>query len=310
MIADITPPDTNGDYVTFSGKIENISTASEMTLPIVTDTENPMALFGSDATMVAGYAYEKGAYIFDVDAEGAQTSGSASTGSGTLDMKMLDSVISYDSSVNDLDVAIQGSALPFPIEVSLAQYGFGLDMPTAKTEEPADFGLRLNLTDLTLNEMIWMLADPSNALPHDPATILLDLSGKAKLFFDLFDPEQAEALSSTDTPAELNALTLNEFRIKAAGVDVNGSGEFTFDNTDKVTFDGMPRPQGDLTVNVKGANALIDSLVEIGMLPDEQAMVGRMMMGMFAKVTGDDELTSNVEINEQGHVLANGQRIK
>ena len=48
MIADITPPDTDGDYVTISGKIENISTASEMTLPVTADLENPMAVFGAD----------------------------------------------------------------------------------------------------------------------------------------------------------------------------------------------------------------------------------------------------------------------
>lgn len=310
MIADITPPDTNGDYVTISGKIENIAAASEMALPVTADLENPMAMFGADVSMVASYAYEKGAYIFDVNAEGTQTSGSASTGAGSLDAKMDGSVLSYDSAVNDLDVAVQGAALPFPIEVSMAQYGFGLDMPMTKTEEPTDFGLRLNLTDLAVNDMIWALADPTNAVPHDPVTIFLDLSGKAKLFIDLFDPEQAEALSIDEAPGELTALTLKDLRIKAAGVDVNGSGDFTFDNTDKVTFDGMPRPQGDLTVNIKGANALIDSLVEIGLLPDDQAMVGRLMMGMFAKVTGDDELTSNVEINAQGQVIANGQRVK
>jgi len=310
MIADITPPDTDGDYVTISGKIENISTASEMTLPVTADLENPMAVFGADVSMVASYAYEKGAYIFDVNAEGTLTSGSASTGAGSLDMKMDGSVLSYDSAVNDLDVAVQGAALPFPIEVSMAQYGIGLDMPMTKTEEPVDFGLRLNLTDLAVNDMIWALADPTNAVPHDPVTIFLDLSGKAKFFIDLFDPEQAEALSIDEAPGELTALTLKDLRIKAAGVDVNGSGDFTFDNTDKVTFDGIPRPQGDLTVNIKGANALIDSLVEIGLLPDDQAMAGRLMLGMFAQVTGDDELTSNVEINEQGQVIANGQRVK
>ena len=35
-----------------------------------------------------------------------------------------------------------------------------------------------------------------------------------------------------------------------------------------------------------------------------------MMLGMFATPVGEDELTSTIEINEQGHILANGQRIQ
>jgi len=38
--------------------------------------------------------------------------------------------------------------------------------------------------------------------------------------------------------------------------------------------------------------------------------MGRMMMGMFARSTGDDQLQSVIEVNEQGHVLANGQRLQ
>jgi hypothetical protein len=36
-----------------------------------------------------------------------------------------------------------------------------------------------------------------------------------------------------------------------------------------------------------------------------------MMMGLFARPGGgEDELVSTIEINEEGHVLANGQRIQ
>jgi hypothetical protein len=35
-----------------------------------------------------------------------------------------------------------------------------------------------------------------------------------------------------------------------------------------------------------------------------------MMMGLFATPTGEDELTSTIEVNEQGHLLANGQRLQ
>lgn len=310
ILADITPPETSGDYVTFSGKIEDISTNAEMRVALAENMEAPAELFTGDFAMNGGYSYARGNYIFDLKSEGAQTSGTASTGAGKLAVKMDQSAISYDSAVTDLAVSLNGDTIPFPIELSIAEYGVGLDMPMSKTEEPADFGLRLNLKDLAVNDMIWSMFDPEGAIPHDPATILLDLSGKASLFFDLFDPEQADAIAQAEVPGELNALTLNDLRLKVAGVDVDGSGDFTFDNTDLETFDGMPRPMGDVTVNVTGANALIDSLVGMGLLPEEQAMMGRMMMGMFAKSTGEDALTSKLEINKEGHVIANGQRIQ
>lgn len=310
MLADVTPPATAGDYFTLSGKIEGLSTQATMTMPLAENIEKPEDLFTKGFAMDGGYAFSGASYIFDVTAEGEQTSGSVSTGAGTLSATMDEKTMGYDSLTNDLAVAINGGAIPFPIEVSLAQYGIGFDMPLGKTDDAADFGLRVNLTDLAVNDMIWMMADPSGALPHDPATLLVDLSGKAKLFFDLLDPEQAEAIASADVPGELNEVTLNNLRLSVAGAEVTGLGAFTFDNTDLETFDGMPRPAGDVTVNITGANALIDKLVTMGLLPEDQAMMGRMMMGMFARSTGDDELTSKIEINKEGHVIANGQRIQ
>ena len=54
----------------------------------------------------------------------------------------------------------------------------------------------------------------------------------------------------------------------------------------------------------------MDRLVQMGLLPAEQAGMARMMMGMFTQPVGDDMLSSRIEINEAGHILANGQRIQ
>lgn len=310
ILVDAIPPEVPGDYFTFSGKIEGLGFKGSSTIPVGAAAEDTESLFVNGLGFDGGYSYQSGNYLFDIKSEGEQTSGTASTGAGSLKATLTDTHISYDTSVTDMNVAVSGGGIPFPIEVSMAQYGIGLDMPLAKTEEPADFGLRVNLTDLSVNDSIWMMADPTNALPHDPATLLIDLSGKAKLFFDLLDPNQADAIAMTDIPGELNALTLNNLSLKLGGAELTGLGDFTFDNTDLETFEGMPRPAGEVTATLKGGNALIDNLVKMGLIPEDQAMMGRMMMGMFAKSTGDDELTSKIEINGEGHVIANGQRIQ
>ena len=73
----------------------------------------------------------------------------------------------------------------------------------------------------------------------------------------------------------------------------------------------MPKPTGSLDLTLVGGNGLIDKLVAMGLLPEEQAMGARMMMGLFAVPgDGEDSLKSKLEINEDGHVLANGQRLK
>ena len=92
-----------------------------------------------------------------------------------------------------------------------------------------------------------------------------------------------------------------------------GSGAARFDNTDLVTFGGFPKPSGTLDLTVKGANALIDRLVGIGLLKDQDAMGARMGMGMIAKPApelGEDALKSHLEMTDEGQVLANGIRLR
>ncbi|MEO1365292.1 MAG: DUF2125 domain-containing protein, partial [Pseudomonadota bacterium] len=97
----------------------------------------------------------------------------------------------------------------------------------------------------------------------------------------------------------------------ALGAKLTGAGDFTFDNSDLVTFDGLPRPKGAVDLSLVGGNGLLDKLVAMGLVPEDQAMGARMMMGLFA-VPGEaeDTLTSKIEVNDEGHVLANGQRLR
>ena len=86
---------------------------------------------------------------------------------------------------------------------------------------------------------------------------------------------------------------------------------FTFDNTDLTTFDGMPAPTGEVNLSLVGGNGLLDKLIAMGLVPEEEAMGMRMMMGMFAVPgDGEDTLNSKIEVKGDGQILANGQRIK
>ena len=202
--------------------------------------------------------------------------------------------------------------VPLPIVLNMALAKFNFAMPVQKSDEEQDFAFGFTMGDFTVSDMLWGMLDPSAQLSRDPATIALNLTGKAKVLFDFMNPDQAAALESSGAaPGELNALTLKNLVVDAVGARLTGTGDFTFDNSDLASFDGMPRPTGAVDLKLVGGNGLLDKLVEMGMLPQEQAMGARMMMGLFAVASAEpDTLNSKLEINDEGHILANGQRIQ
>jgi hypothetical protein len=49
----------------------------------------------------------------------------------------------------------------------------------------------------------------------------------------------------------------------------------------------------------------------MGLVPEDQAMAARMMLGLFARPgDGPDTLTSKIEVKGDGAILANGQRLQ
>jgi hypothetical protein len=117
-------------------------------------------------------------------------------------------------------------------------------------------------------------------------------------------------MEGVEPPGELTSLELAEVLVKGAGAEVGATGGLTFDNTDLTSFDGVPAPTGSINITIKGANTLIDNLIAMGLLPEEDAMGARMMLGLFARPgAGPDELTSVIEFKDGG-LFANGQQLQ
>jgi hypothetical protein len=310
MLVDIKVPGGEGEYVTGGAKIEGINMTASVAMPLETNFENPEEMFVNGFAVDGSYKIDSASYIFDVNADGDQLSGSASTGETNLSMQFDSDLIAYDANADDVAVSFTGSDVPFPIELSFEEYGFGFEMPVGKSDESEDFRLSFDLVGMSINEMIWGMIDPGNVLPHDPATMQLALSGTAQPMVDLMNPEDQAKLSPDNLPFELNTLSLDTLNVSVAGAAITGSGDFTFDPTDTQTFAPMPRPEGEVAIKVNGLNQLIDNLIAMGLVPEEQVMGPRMMIGMFAQTTGDDQLETTLEVNDEGHVLVNGQRVK
>ncbi len=300
------------DHGVFKGMLQGLGFNGTSTVPVDVDSGDMQAL------LAAGFAFD-GAFTFTggngsvSGAEGRETFSMESTSEGgeiavAMDRKHL----SYDLSQTGATVNISGSDIPFPLALSMAEAGIKLMLPLEKSEDEQDFALGITLRDFAVPDMLWAMIDPNGQLPRDPATLIVDLAGKGKVLFDMFDPKAMEDVEKGKTqPGELNALTVKQLQVSAAGAELTGTGDFTFNNDDLTSFDGMPAPSGTANLKLTGANTLIDKLIQMGLMSESDAMGARMMMGMLAVPgEGEDTLTSKIEISEDGQIRANGQRIK
>ncbi|EPX87043.1 DUF2125 domain-containing protein [Salipiger mucosus] len=309
-VAAANPEDDEGSF-SLSGTMRGVSGESTSTLPEEMP-EDPAAVLAAGLSGTGSFSHEGGRVAFSFEDEEDSGGGEITSEAASLEVDFSGDAIAYAMSGQMLDYSLSGSGLPFPVNVSMETLALNIAAPLAESDQPEDVAMGLTLGGFTMSDMIWNIFDPGQVLPRDPATVAMDMTGTVTPQVNLYDPADMAQLETGEVvPAELNALTLNSLTIDAAGLQVAGEGAFTFDNSDTETFDGMPRPDGEVTVRVTGANALIDRLIQMGLLTERDAMGARMMLSMFG-VPGDspDTLTSTIEVNEQGHVLANGQRIQ
>jgi hypothetical protein len=302
---------SSDDQGSFTGNLQDVAFEGVADIPLEAfDSTDMRAMLDAGSAFDGDFSFGAGNSSMSGTGDGEAFAFESASQGGVLGVGMNGEHIAYDLLQEGLSVTISSGEIPFPLMLSMAQAGFNLAMPVAQTDEEQDFEFGIVLGDFTMPETLWGIFDPTAILPRDPATIIVDLSGKARMLFDILDPEAAIAMGD-QPPGELNALTINELVVSAAGAEMTGKGDFTFDNSDLQSFDGMPAPSGKANLTLAGANALLDKLGQMGFIGDEEAMGARMMMGLLA-VPGDapDTLKSEIEITGEGHILANGQRIK
>lgn len=308
---DVQAPSDDG-ALTFNFKAADLKGTSDGAIPEGIDYAD-MA-----AAMLAGFnvtgGLEFGASTYDLDFKDGYEAlkVAASMASGGLTIDMSKAGMSYGTRSTGLDVTLSGSEIPLPqVNLKMAESAFGLTMPITKSDAPQDVALLLKMIDVSVPEDLWGMIDPTGGLPHDPATFILDAKGTANWLVDIMAPDAEQQMMSEMMPGQLHTLDLDELELTLAGASVTAKGGFTFDNSDLMTWGGMPAPDGAIDVTLMGINGLIDKLVAMGLLPQDQAMGGKMMLGMFAKPgAGPDTLTSKIEVKADGSVFANGQQLQ
>lgn len=300
----------SGDAVSMVFSMADLKTDSTSFMSAELDPMDPASLFSDAMDVRAKVSLGDLNVAISVAGDDAFDL-TAAAASQELDFSMSGGSLAYETASRGVNYAFSSPQMPLPpINVSIEETGGAFEFPLGLSEEFQDFRMMFYIRNLVTEDFLWSMIDPSGMIPRDPASISVDISGKLKVLADIFDPDAIEDFDD-DMPFELDSIDINDVSVSIAGAAIESDGSFFFDNTDLETFDGFPAPTGGVNIDIYGVNGLIDTLVQMGLIPDDQAMGARMMMGAFARpAEGDDHLQSTIEVHSDGSVYANGMQLQ
>jgi hypothetical protein len=257
-----------------------------------------LAEMGLDAT---GALRHSGSLI-EIDVDGPQPlTAQGGSETGGIEFSVDPRSVTYALVSENTSMEVTADALPVAVPFDLASSRAEFQLPVGGEEAPSPFGAMLALRELSLGEAVWGTFDPSGQLPREPVTVVLDLDGTARMNADLFgDPTALAELQGP--PGVPETLDLTEMLVRFGGAELRGEGS--------VTFDQAMSPVGTVDLALDGGMSLLDRLVALGVLPQEQVMGLRAMLGVVARPVGEDNLTSTIEFTADGGIIANGMQIR
>ncbi|MEJ6395783.1 DUF2125 domain-containing protein [Gymnodinialimonas sp. 2305UL16-5] len=226
-------------------------------------------------------------------------------GSGTTasNFSISENGFAFGTDAEDLLLRMASPDLPVPIDGSLGGLTMAMDVPLSAADDPQDVTTRLAIEDLELADGIWGLFDPGAAIPRNPATAILDITGQVLISTDLMGINPEELIAP---PGELRSMNVNELRLSVGGAELTGDAAMVF-APDQIE----PVPEGTANLELSGGNALLDALINAGLVPAEQGAFVRGMANVFARPgAAADTLESTIEFGADGSITANGVPIQ
>jgi len=242
------------------------------------------------ASMSARVAFQDGSESFDFAAENS---------GGNFGFGLSDRALRYELGARGVAFNLASSEMPFPVAAAADSTLVRFDLPLAREDQPSPFSAAIAYQGVTVDDSLWAMVDPGGQVPRGPATVIMDVSGTVQLFVDLMtmDPDQMNA-----PPGELRELTLNNLQVSFGGAELTGVGDVDF-----TPGQIIPVPVGSVDLSLTGANGLIQTLSNAGLLPPEQAGMARGVLGMFAiPGSGPDSYNSSIQFGADGSISANG----
>jgi hypothetical protein len=300
----------NGSSFDAYGEMMGVAGYSNSAMSESTSAMDFAAMLAAGFTTDFAFTYDEGGSSITVVDENKSTTEivTSSTG-GKFGLAMDSAQIVYGLEGKGVNVSVKGTSIPFPeVEAAYDEASFDLRMPLSKQDEPQDFTLNTRLKGLTVSDFLWSMFDPGASIPRDPATLIIETSGKIKPLVNMLDEKEIEAAVMAGAPAEIHAFNIDKVQVTVAGAELLADGALTFDNTQPPMLGGVaPMPTGKVNLSLTGVNGLLGKLQGIGLVQPDMVMGFGMFAGMLAKPgPTPDSLTSVIEIQEGGRILANG----
>ncbi|MEJ6707371.1 MAG: DUF2125 domain-containing protein [Amylibacter sp.] len=276
--------------------------ATEFDIDLVSQ-ENMEQMFDGTRNMLMTYSMGSTSSTIDMDTPDASVFVEGTTGSGAGSFSIQGGELAMQGTGNDFDYSVKMKELPLPpFQIGVDQSTMALKMPLEQTNTPAEARVQFGFFGLKASDTVWGMIDPTGSLPREKATLNLDLTTKVKWLVNLMKIDEARSM-----PAEVSEVTINDVTLKIAGASFNGTGSATLDNS---KF--PPEPVGEVNLDLKGGVGLLNKLVALGLIPQQQGQMVKMMSGMFTVPggAGTDHLISKIKMKKGGAILANGQRVK
>lgn len=289
----------------FSNILTDI-TYNNLTLAVDVDTiseDKIEELFNGARNLKLTYGAESGQGVIDINNSDFNGVVDMTYGAAGADISVQDGIASFVTEGRDASYTVKMKDLPFPpFQASMDTVAMTFSAPLKKTDETVPAAIKMSIGGLKASDTIWGMIDPAGTIPRDAANLNIDLTANMKWLVDLM-----QAADQPAPPVEVESVDINDVTLEIGGAAFNGKGSAILDNTQM-----PPMPIGSVDLDLKGGLGLIDKLVGIGVLPEQQAQMAKMMSGMFTLPGGDgpDHLTSKIEMKEDGAILANGQRLQ
>jgi len=236
--------------------------------------------------------------VVDMTGQSVSSSFSLDMTDGVFNMSLLGGATNYQ--VNEL--MIEGAPIP-PFAIVLTASEIAARMPLINTGAADQASVKMMIENLVAPESLLSMIDPGQTIPRTPINLNIDIAANVQSNVNWDDPDSSFNSGDPMDIAEVQDISINQILLTAGGAEFTASGDATIDNSM-----GIPFPTGMITLTAKGVQTLVNALVQLGLVPQQEAGMAMGMMMGFARAEGDDHFVSDIEFSPNG-VTANGQAL-
>lgn len=200
------------------------------------------------------------------------------------------------------DAQISGGMGPFQGNVELEELGLSVSFPLVVTPDDQTLHYRMNLDNLTVSpELLQMVGAQDFA--GESVSLGFEVSTLARMIEEI-GPDFGEG----DTPPfEVTSVSLDRLLTRVGDTELTGAGAFAFLGGIMASIEAeRPNGTGDFTFDLVGGDQMLTRLSAMGLIPEDQQFIVRMMMNGLGRPIAEDHLRSEVAIRPGGVITVNG----